>query len=53
MEATVKKALLFCMLALLASVAQATPANTPILDGRPIDYDSANSFTLIAPSSIP
>ena len=37
-----KKALLFCTLVLLASAAQATPANTPILDGRPIDYDSGD-----------
>lgn len=37
-----KKALLFCVLALLASSAWATPANTPTLDGRPIEYDATD-----------
>jgi hypothetical protein len=42
MEAIMKKALGFFALVVLTSVAFATPANTPTLDGRPIEYDSAD-----------
>ncbi len=37
-----KKALGFFSLILWTSTAWATPANTPILDGRPIEYDSTD-----------
>lgn len=37
-----KKALGFFALILLASTAWATPANTPVLDGRPIEYDATD-----------
>ena len=37
-----KKTFLFCALSLLAAAAFATPANTPVLDGRPIEYDSTD-----------
>lgn len=37
-----KKALGFLALILLATAAWATPANTAILDGRPIEYDAAD-----------
>lgn len=37
-----KKVLGFCALLLLAAAAFATPPNTPILDGRPIEYDATD-----------
>lgn len=38
-----KKILSFCVLVLaLATVAPATPANTAVLDGRPIEYDATD-----------
>jgi hypothetical protein len=42
MEAIMKKCLGFCALILLVTAAWATPANTAILDGRPIEYDSTD-----------
>ena len=36
------KVLSFCLLALLSTTAWATPANTPTLDGRPIEYDATD-----------
>ena len=37
-----KKTFLFCVCVLTAAAAWATPANTAILDGRPIEYDSTD-----------
>jgi len=37
-----KKTFLFCVLVLMASVALATPANTAVLDGKPIEYDTTD-----------
>ncbi|MBP7009203.1 MAG: hypothetical protein KBC66_05320 [Kiritimatiellae bacterium] len=37
-----KKALLFCAAVLLSSAAFATPPNTPVLDGQPIEYDTTD-----------
>lgn len=42
MEVTVKKVFLSCVLLLLTSAAWATPANTPTLDGKPIEYDATD-----------
>jgi hypothetical protein len=42
MEAFMNKVLSFCLLALLSTTAWATPANTPTLDGRPIEYDATD-----------
>lgn len=36
------KALIFCMGILMAATAFATPANTAILDGKPIEYDATD-----------
>ena len=36
------KVLSFCLVALLSPAAWATPANTPTLDGRPIEYDATD-----------
>jgi hypothetical protein len=37
-----KKTFLFCGLILAATMAWATPANTAVLDGKPIEYDSTD-----------
>ena len=37
-----KQAFWSCVLILLVAAAGATPSNTPILDGRPIEYDDAD-----------
>ncbi len=42
MEAIMKKAFGFFAMVLLASTVWATPANTAVLDGRPIEYDATD-----------
>lgn len=37
-----KRMFAFCLLLRLATAAVATPYNTPVLDGRPIEYDNAD-----------
>ncbi len=46
-----KKTFLFGVLMLLAATAFATPANTPVLDGRPIEYDSTDLRATFAGAS--